>query len=382
MVSGRRGKIQGPLRAALHNAELAERWHALGELLRYSTSLSPRQSELAILVTGRACQSPFEWYAHGSRPRRSASSLHHRCAPRATMPEGLSGGRRRRACSFADELNRFRSVVRRHVRGRARALRRAHGGGADGARRLLHDGRDDAQRARDPAARGRRSRRSRCRRRRCDERGPAGTATRTCSVPTTAFRSPRTAATRRRRRWRPSTCRCCRAWACRTACSCIQARTATTSRCCSTRCRATTNLRGVIVAASRHARHAGRPARQRHPRRPVQPSQRRRRQFRGQRLVRRPAGAGAALAAAGLHAELWTDCKALPDIAPRLRELPVRVVIDHMGGFDVAAGVDDPGFRCLLALLEAAASGSSSALIATCSARTTSSAAGRSTRRC
>jgi predicted TIM-barrel fold metal-dependent hydrolase len=60
-----------------------------------------------------------------------------------------------------------------------------------------------------------------------------------------------------------------------------------------------------------------------------------------------------ALAAAGLHAELWTDCKALPDIAPRLRDLPVPVVIDHMGGFDVAAGVDDPGFRCLLSLLEA-----------------------------
>jgi predicted TIM-barrel fold metal-dependent hydrolase len=58
------------------------------------------------------------------------------------------------------------------------------------------------------------------------------------------------------------------------------------------------------------------------------------------------------LAAAGLHAELWTDCKALPDIAPRLRELPVPVVIDHMGGFDVDAGVDDAGFRCLLSLLE------------------------------
>jgi predicted TIM-barrel fold metal-dependent hydrolase len=27
------------------------------------------------------------------------------------------------------------------------------------------------------------------------------------------------------------------------------------------------------------------------------------------------------------------------------------VVIDHMGGFDVNAGVDDPGFRCLLELL-------------------------------
>jgi 4-carboxymuconolactone decarboxylase len=64
IISGRRGKIQGPLRAALYNADLAERWQALGELLRYNTSLTPRQSELAILVTGRACESPFEWYAH------------------------------------------------------------------------------------------------------------------------------------------------------------------------------------------------------------------------------------------------------------------------------------------------------------------------------
>lgn len=58
------------------------------------------------------------------------------------------------------------------------------------------------------------------------------------------------------------------------------------------------------------------------------------------------------LAAAGLHAELWTDCKALPEIADRLRHLPVQVVIDHMGGFDVNAGIDDPGFRLLLSLVE------------------------------
>ena len=54
------------------------------------------------------------------------------------------------------------------------------------------------------------------------------------------------------------------------------------------------------------------------------------------------------LADAGLHAELWTDCKVLPDIAARLRTLPIEVVIDHMGGFDVSAGIDEPGFRCLL----------------------------------
>ena len=57
------------------------------------------------------------------------------------------------------------------------------------------------------------------------------------------------------------------------------------------------------------------------------------------------------LADAGLHAELWTDCKALPAIALQLSRLPVPVVIDHMGGFDVDAGVDQPGFRCLLDLL-------------------------------
>lgn len=57
------------------------------------------------------------------------------------------------------------------------------------------------------------------------------------------------------------------------------------------------------------------------------------------------------LADAGLHAELWTDCQVLPDIADRLLALPVPVVIDHMGGFDVEAGIDAPGFRSLLSLL-------------------------------
>lgn len=52
-----------------------------------------------------------------------------------------------------------------------------------------------------------------------------------------------------------------------------------------------------------------------------------------------------------IHAELWTDCMALPDIAPTLLTLPVPVVIDHMGGFDPQKGVLDPGFKTLLKLL-------------------------------
>jgi predicted TIM-barrel fold metal-dependent hydrolase len=59
-----------------------------------------------------------------------------------------------------------------------------------------------------------------------------------------------------------------------------------------------------------------------------------------------------AMAEAGLHAELWTDTGALPALEPLLRTLAVPAVIDHMGGFDPAAGVDAPGFRALLRLLE------------------------------
>lgn len=58
------------------------------------------------------------------------------------------------------------------------------------------------------------------------------------------------------------------------------------------------------------------------------------------------------LADAGLHAELWTDTAALPDIAHQLQTLPVPVVIDHMGGFDVHKGAGDAGFATLLRLLE------------------------------
>ncbi|UUX95018.1 carboxymuconolactone decarboxylase family protein [Aquabacterium sp. J223] len=71
VVAGRRGRVVGPLRAALHNPELASRWQALGELLRYGTSLPPQLSELAILVTAVACRSPFEWHVHREEAERA-----------------------------------------------------------------------------------------------------------------------------------------------------------------------------------------------------------------------------------------------------------------------------------------------------------------------
>jgi 4-carboxymuconolactone decarboxylase len=64
IASGPRGVVQGPLLVWLHNPELARHAQALGAYCRYSTSLPPRLSELAILVTGAHWQAAFEWTIH------------------------------------------------------------------------------------------------------------------------------------------------------------------------------------------------------------------------------------------------------------------------------------------------------------------------------
>jgi 4-carboxymuconolactone decarboxylase len=64
IASGPRGSVEGPLRVWLHSPELADRAQALGAFCRYGTSLPPRLSELAILVTGAAWRAGFEWHVH------------------------------------------------------------------------------------------------------------------------------------------------------------------------------------------------------------------------------------------------------------------------------------------------------------------------------
>jgi 4-carboxymuconolactone decarboxylase len=64
IASGPRGVVQGPLNVWLHSADLAQHAQALGAFCRYGTTLPPRLSELAILVTAVHWQAGFEWYAH------------------------------------------------------------------------------------------------------------------------------------------------------------------------------------------------------------------------------------------------------------------------------------------------------------------------------
>jgi 4-carboxymuconolactone decarboxylase len=64
VAAGPRGGVRGPLRIWLRSPDLADRLQHLGEFCRYRTSLPPRVSELAILVTARAWRAAYEWTAH------------------------------------------------------------------------------------------------------------------------------------------------------------------------------------------------------------------------------------------------------------------------------------------------------------------------------
>jgi 4-carboxymuconolactone decarboxylase len=66
VVSGPRGRMIGPLLAAIHSPELAVLWSQFGEYLRFGTCLPKRASELAILVCGRHWTSQVEWWVHSS----------------------------------------------------------------------------------------------------------------------------------------------------------------------------------------------------------------------------------------------------------------------------------------------------------------------------
>lgn len=59
-----RGNAHGPFGVWLHSPEMADLAQKLGEYVRYRSSLAPRFSELAILVTARAWDCQTEWSLH------------------------------------------------------------------------------------------------------------------------------------------------------------------------------------------------------------------------------------------------------------------------------------------------------------------------------
>ena len=95
VVSGPRGTLIGPLRAALHNPVLADRWSKFGETLRYNTTFPAQLSELAVLVTARRWNSELEWV------------IHEKAARAADLPaDVIDAIREGREPGFAEEAQR------------------------------------------------------------------------------------------------------------------------------------------------------------------------------------------------------------------------------------------------------------------------------------
>ena len=55
---------RGPWIPLLRSPEVLRRARAMGDYLRYNTSLPPRLSEFLILLTAREWSQQYEWYAH------------------------------------------------------------------------------------------------------------------------------------------------------------------------------------------------------------------------------------------------------------------------------------------------------------------------------
>ena len=71
IVAGPRGTVPAPFHLFLQSAPLADRVQQLGGLLRYGTGLTPRLSELAILVTAAHWGAEYEWSVHEAEARKA-----------------------------------------------------------------------------------------------------------------------------------------------------------------------------------------------------------------------------------------------------------------------------------------------------------------------
>jgi 4-carboxymuconolactone decarboxylase len=64
LYAGERGGMNGPFNVLLRSPEMGDKMQQLGAELRFHTSLPPKLRELAIIMTGRAWNAQYEWYAH------------------------------------------------------------------------------------------------------------------------------------------------------------------------------------------------------------------------------------------------------------------------------------------------------------------------------
>lgn len=85
-AEGRGYPVRGPFAALLRSPEVMLRAKAMGDYLRFKSSIPPKLNELAILVTARHWGQSYEWHAH--RPLAEKAGL------RPEIAIAISEGRR------------------------------------------------------------------------------------------------------------------------------------------------------------------------------------------------------------------------------------------------------------------------------------------------
>jgi 4-carboxymuconolactone decarboxylase len=105
-----RGELSGPWHVIARSAGMLNPARALSDYVRFNSSLPPRLSEFAILITAREWTSQYEWNAHhglamrgGLRPEIAAALAEGR------RPEGMAPDEAA-VYDFCIELHRNRSV--------------------------------------------------------------------------------------------------------------------------------------------------------------------------------------------------------------------------------------------------------------------------------
>jgi 4-carboxymuconolactone decarboxylase len=120
-AEGRGYAVRGPFMPLLRSPEVMLRAKAMGDYLRFKSTIEPRLNELAIIVTARFWSQPYEWHAH--RPLAEKGGL------RPEIADAVADGRRPEAMSideaavydFAVELHQNKCVSD-HTYARAKAL--------------------------------------------------------------------------------------------------------------------------------------------------------------------------------------------------------------------------------------------------------------------
>jgi 4-carboxymuconolactone decarboxylase len=102
--------ISGPFVPLLRSPEVMTRARAIGDYLRFKSTLAPRLSEFVILITARQWTQQYEWYAH--------HALALKAGLKAEIADAIAQGRRPAGMAadeealydFCDELHRTRGV--------------------------------------------------------------------------------------------------------------------------------------------------------------------------------------------------------------------------------------------------------------------------------